>query len=226
MEKSINCKIITWYEAGRLARALAHKIIESGFKPDIVVGIARGGLVPARMICDFLIQNDLVTIRTEHWGIATNLGKARIKYSLPAEVDIFGKRILVVDDVADTGDSFSVIMDYLGEKKPIEIKTAVLQYKTSSSVIPDYWSEKLNEWNWVIYPWAFYEDLAGFIERLLHQPATNEEIRNGLAGTFNIKLPRKDLFEIMDDLCKLGKIRKIEKNNRIIWEKMNFERIE
>ncbi len=219
MEESINCYIISWDEAGRLARALAHKVIESGFKPDIVVGIARGGLVPARMICDFLIQNDLITIRTEHWGIATNLGKARIKYSLPAEVDISGKRILVVDDVADTGDSFSVIMDYLNEKNPLEIRTAVLQYKTSSSFIPDYWGEKLNEWKWIVYPWAFYEDLAGFIERVLHRPATNEEIRKGLVNTFNIKLSRKDLFEIMYDLYKLGKINKIEKNKKILWSK-------
>ena len=56
--------------AYRLARALAHKVIESGYEPDIILGIARGGLVPARMVCDFLLQNDLLSITTQHWGIA------------------------------------------------------------------------------------------------------------------------------------------------------------
>ena len=89
---------------------LAHKVIESGYKPDIILGIARGGLVPARMVCDLLLRNDLLSITTQHWGIATNMGKARIILSLPQEADISGKRVLVVDDVADTGDSISITM--------------------------------------------------------------------------------------------------------------------
>lgn len=220
MGSSIKCYNLSWDEANRLARALAHKVIDSGYEPDIILGIARGGLVPARIVCDLLLKNDLFSITTQHWGIATNLGKARIKFSLPQEADISGKRVLVVDDVADTGDSISIIMDYLKERNPLEIRTAVLHYKTCSTSIPDYYGEKLEEWNWIIYPWAFYEDLAGFVDKLLDNPKIDEELRKGLIDSFNIVISRKEIRKILNDLHKLGKLRKIKKGVKTLWEKI------
>ena len=117
---TFKCYLVSWDEAYRLSKILARKIKSSGFKPDLVIGIARGGLVPARIVCDFLLQKDLAAIKVEHWGIAATLGKARIKFPLP--IDISGKKILVVDDVADTGDTFSVIMDYIKEKTHRKLK--------------------------------------------------------------------------------------------------------
>ncbi|MCZ7401101.1 MAG: phosphoribosyltransferase [Candidatus Methanoperedens sp.] len=220
MESSIKCYKLSWGAANRLARALAHKVIESGYEPDIIIGIARGGLVPARMVCDLLLKNNLISVTTQHWGIATNLGKAWIKFSLPQEADISGKRVLVVDDVADTGDSISILMDYLQKKNPLEIRSAVLHYKTCSTLIPDYYSEKLEEWNWIIYPWAFYEDLAGFVEKLLDNQLTDDELRTGLMGSFNIMISRIEIRKILNDLYKLGKLRKIKKDKKTLWEKV------
>jgi len=220
MENSIKCYTVSWDEAYRLARMLAHKIIESGYNPDIIIGVARGGLVPARMVCDFLLLDELASIRTEHWGIASKHETARIKFSLPKETDISGKNVLVVDDVADTGDSISVILDYLEQKNPIEVRTAVLHYKTSSALVPDYWGEELEEWNWIIYPWAFYEDLAGFLKKLLDKPVTNEEIKKGLLNNFNITISRKDLLEMLNDFHKLKNIKKSEQSKKVLWEKV------
>jgi len=220
MESSIKCYNLSWGAANRLARVLAHKVIKSGYEPDIILGIARGGLVPARMVCDLLLQNDLISITTQHWGIATNLGKARIKFSLPHEADISGKRVLVVDDVADTGDSISITMEYLKERKPLEVRTAVFHYKTCSTLIPDYYGEKLKEWNWIIYPWAFYEDLAGFVDKLLGNPMTDEELRTGLMDSFNIAISQKEIRKILNDMHKLGKLREIKKDTKTLWEKV------
>jgi len=220
MESSIKCYNLSWGAANRLARALAHKVIESGYQPDIIIGIARGGLVPARMICDLLLQNDLLSITTQHWGIATKLEKAQIKFSLPHEADISGKKVLVVDDVADTGDSILIIMDYLKEKTPLEIRTAVLHYKTCSTLKPDYYGEKLEEWNWIIYPWASYEDMAGFVQELLDNPLTDEDLRNGLMNRFNIMISQIKIRKILNDLYKLGKLRKIKKDKKTLWEKV------
>jgi uncharacterized protein len=222
MDSSIKCNTVTWNTAYRLSRILAHKVIESGYEPDVIIGIARGGLVPAGMVCDFLQQKDLLSITTQHWGIATNLGKARIRFSLPPETDISGKRVLVVDDVADTGGSISITVDYLKEKNPLEIMTAVLHYKTCSTIIPDYYGEKLEEWNWIIYPWAFYEDLAGFVQELLDDPMTDQELRMGLMSSFNISISRKEIQKILNDLHKLGKLRKIKKDKKILWEKLKI----
>lgn len=226
MEKSIKCFSVSWDKACKLARRLAHKIVKSDYKPDIIIGIARGGLVPARMVCDLLLLDEIITIRTEHWGTASRKEKARIKFSLPKEAEISGKKVLVVDDIADTGDSFFLIMDYLKDKSPFDIRTAVFQYKTSSTFIPDYWGEKLEEWNWIIYPWAFYEDIEGFVRELLIRPATNEELKINLRNKFNITISRKDLLEILNDFHKLGKIKKCKKGRKILWEKIGLEKMD
>ncbi len=199
----IKCHMVSWGEAYRLARILSRQIKSSGFKPDLVIGIARGGLVPARIVCDFLLQKDLATIKVEHWGIAATLGKAEIKFPLP--VDIKGKKILIVDDVADTGDTFSVIMDYIEKKNPLEVKTAVLHYKTCSTCAPDYWAEKQDDWKWIIYPWAVYEDLTGLIRKVSTGQMAPEDIRKALKSNFDIKISRKDLMEILNDMQAEGK---------------------
>ncbi len=221
MEKTgepIKCYMVSWDEAARMARILARKIKSSGFKPDLVIGIARGGLVPARIICDLLLQKDLASVKIEHWGIAKTQGSAKIKFHLPMEVDISGKKILIVDDVADTGDSFFVIMEYLKDKKPAEIRTAALQYKTCSTFVPDYWGEKHGKWMWIIYPWEIYEDLIGFIGKVLTHPKTQEDVRKCLKNDFNIQISRKDLLEIINDMQLEGKLKSMKKGGKILWE--------
>lgn len=207
MEKQFKCCLVSWDEAYKLAKILAHKIKNSGFKPDLVIGIARGGLVPARIVCDYLLQKNLATIKVEHWGTAATLGKAEIKFPIP--IDISGKKVLVVDDVVDTGDTYAVTMDYIKEKNPSEVKSAVLHYKTSSTFVPDYWAEKQEKWKWLIYPWAVYEDLTGFIAKVLSKPMTHEEIRKALKGSYDIKISKKELFEMLGDMEKEGKLKKI-----------------
>ncbi len=216
MKQGIKCYTVSWEEAYRLARILAHKIKSSGFQPDIIVGIARGGLVPARAICDFLLQKNLVSMKVEHWGIASTLGKAKIKVYIP--IDISGKKVLIVDDVADTGDTFSETMDYVKSLAPEEVRTAVLQYKTCSTFAPDYWAEKLEGWKWIIYPWAIYEDLTGFIEKVLVQPMTSEDIRKALKSNFDIRVSRKDLREILNDMYQDMKSKRKEQGRSVFWE--------
>src|SRR3990172_2547774 len=213
MEKpeEYKCHMVSWDDAYSLAKRLARNIKSSGFKPDLVIGIARGGLVPARIVCDFLLQKDLAVIKVEHWGIAAiALGKAEIKFPLP--IDISGKKVLIVDDVVDTGDTFIVTMDYVKGKNPLEVKSSVLHYKTCSTFLPDYWAEKQDEWKWIIYPWAVYEDLTGFIERVLIKPMTHEEIRKALKSNFDISISKKDLAEMLNDMNAAGNIQKMEKS--------------
>lgn len=217
--ESFKCQMVSWDEAHRLAKNLARKVKGSGFKPDIIIGIARGGLVPARIVCDYFLQKDLASVKIEHWGIAATSGKARIKYTLPKELDISGKRILVVDDVADTGESYAVIRDYIKGLSPAEMRTAALHYKTGSMFVPDYWGEKQDTWKWIIYPWAVYEDLFEFIGKILSRPMSLRDIDAGLKRSYGIKIPRKDLLEILDDMLLADKLRRIRRGRKIFWEK-------
>ena len=213
----IKCYFVSWDKAYSLGRKIACKIKKSGFIPDLVIGVARGGLVPARIVCDFLDQKELTSIKVEHWGIATTHGAARIKFPLPKEIDISGKRILVVDDVADTGDTYQVILGHLNKKSPAEVRTAVLQYKTCSAFVPDYWGEKHDAWKWIIYPWALYEDMTEFIKRVLVRPMTQEDIRKGL-NSFDIIVPRKDLSVFLNDMREEGKLKRSKKSGKFYWE--------
>lgn len=220
MNLHVKCSSLSWGQVYALARILSHKISRSGYKPDIIIGIARGGLIPARIICDLLMQNEVLSVRTEHWNTASKLDAARIKFSLPKEADISDKNVLVVDDVADTGDSICVLMDYLKKMGPREIRTAVLQYKISSHHIPDYWGEKIREWNWIIYPWAIYEDLLKFLEDALDHPMTTEEIRKDFKTKYNIIISRKELSCVLEDFQISGKILQRRKNKKTLWEKV------
>lgn len=214
--ESFDCYMVSWDEAYKLGKSVARKIKESGYEPDIIIGVTRGGLVPARTVCDFLLVKNFACIKVEHWGIAATLGSAKIKY--PLSIDVTGKKLLVVDDVADTGDTFAVLMDYLKEKNPLEVKTAALQYKTCSTFVPDYWGDVQEDWKWIIYPWGLYEDLVGFIERVLEKPMTHEGIRKDLVKRFNIRITRKELLEMLDDMSFDGKLRKIESGRKVIWD--------
>lgn len=221
--KSFKCYLVTWDKAYRLGRKIARKIKASGFVPDMVIGVARGGLVPARIVCDFLHIKDLTSVKAEHWGIADTIGTARIKFPLPEEIDISGKRILIVDDVADTGDTYHVIVKHIKEKSPAEVRTAVLQYKTCSTFVPDYWGEKHDAWKWIIYPWALYEDMTGFIKRVLVRPMTQEEIRKGLRSGFDIRMSGKELNEFLNDMRGEGELRKCKKGSTFYWENAGEE---
>ncbi len=124
--------------------------ISKEFKPDILIGIIRGGLVPLRIISDFLTNNNVATFRIEYY---TGIGEKKEKPEItqPLTIDIKGKKILLIDDVSDSGDSLIEAKKYLESFKPSEIKTATLHYKPESKLKPDFFEETTGAW--IIYPW-------------------------------------------------------------------------
>lgn len=159
----MNVELVSWESFHRLARDLALRIRASGFRPDMIVAIARGGVVPARVLCDYLDIMDMTCVRIEHYRARHKAAEARVKH--PLNVSIDGRRILVVDDVSDTGDSFIAMLDHLADKgAPLEVRTCALQHKIVSKFVPDYYAREVTEWRWVTYPWAAIEDLGELIE--------------------------------------------------------------
>ena len=113
-------------------------------------------------------------------------------------------------------------MDYVKGKNPSEVKSAVLHYKIRSIFVPDYWAEMQDEWKWIIYPWAVYEDLTGFIKRVLIKPMTHGEIRNALKSNFDIKISKKDFLEMVNDMQATGEIQKIKKG-ALVKKSVDFQ---
>jgi hypoxanthine phosphoribosyltransferase len=194
-----------WDMFYRLAKKVADKINSSGYKPDIIIGLARGGWVLARVLCDFIGVKDLVSIKVEHWGItATPDGTAKIKYML--NVDIENKNVLVVDDITDTGDSMIVTLEYLKTLNPAQIRTASLQYLTNSKFKADYVGEEL-PWYWVVFPWNFTEDMCNIIPkvctRLKMDPYGEVDvakIKNELSQYYNVHIDEKTIKDALHEI--------------------------
>ena len=135
--ESFPCQLISWDEAYHLSRKLAKAVKSSGFHPDLVVAIGRGGYVPARIVCDFLLHSLLTSIKIEHWDIAAcKRPEASVRF--PLAMDVRDQKILIIDDVTDTGDTLRIAIDYIKSQGAGDIKTAVMQHKTTSALEPDF----------------------------------------------------------------------------------------
>ncbi len=180
-KEKFRCEILSWKRVAGDAKKLSWIIKDSGYDPDIVVAIGRGGYVPARILCDYLLINDLTTIKAEHWGTAgTQKKKAVIKFPLGQYIK--NKRVLLVDDLTDTGETLEVTLKHLRSHSPKVIRSATLIHKTCSLIVPDYYTRKMTKWRWVIFPWHLWEDLVGFIGKLKamgihHEEAIARELR-------------------------------------------------
>jgi uncharacterized protein len=169
MPEPMRCELISWQDFQRLACKLAGVIADDGFDVELIVAIARGGLVPARVIADYLGVMNVASFRIEHYRGSERTPRAMLRNPLSAE--IAGRRVLLVDDVSDSGETFEVGLRHLRECLPdAEIRTATLHHKITSRYVPDYFAAKVIKWRWITYPWAMIEDLGGFIGAMQPRP--------------------------------------------------------
>ena len=198
---SFECEVLSWNSFYTLSKQVARKVNSSGYKPDLVIGLARGGWILARILCDLVGVKDLVSLKVEHWGVtATPDGKAKLKY--PFNIDLTGKRVLIVDDITDTGESMRIAVDYIKSLNPSEIKTATLRHITGSKFEPDYFSEEI-AWRWVVFPWNFTEDLSNILLKLLRSldsDAGVAQIRHKLKQLYKIDITEETVEEILREI--------------------------
>jgi hypoxanthine phosphoribosyltransferase len=202
--ESFPCQLVSWREAYLLAKSLAKSVKASGFCPDLVVAIGRGGFVPARTVCDLLLMERLTSMKVEHYGLSAQM-KDEVVIRYPLAVDVRGLGLLIIDDVTDTGDTLKTAVGYVQGLGPAEIRTGVLQHKTTSSFQPDYSADVVREWRWIIYPWAAHEDLVGFTERVLSdQLLSLGQIGDQLRERYTLMADEVILSEVMTDLVEMG----------------------
>ncbi|MFX0212253.1 MAG: phosphoribosyltransferase [Candidatus Hodarchaeota archaeon] len=156
--KELTFKAPTWDNIESITVELYKLVRNDGYSPDIIAGISRGGLVPARIISDlFLCEFEKPTLAIMQIGFYSGVGKTEkepiIYQDLPGH--IHGKRILLIDDVADSGVSLDFAMKYLNMKKPLEVRIGTLYYKPWSKVKPQYYVEETE--SWIIFPHERYE---------------------------------------------------------------------
>lgn len=149
---------IPWSKALEYCYKLATMILDSGLETDVIVAISRGGLIPARIVSDIIGINDLVVLRSKLWGTGARV-REEPEVSIHEKVSFERQRVLVVDEVVDTGATMTKVTRLIKDLGALNIKTGVLHFKARSTFVPDFYVEKLEEWVWIYYPWSFSETL-------------------------------------------------------------------
>jgi hypoxanthine phosphoribosyltransferase len=133
---------------------LAQQIRKDQYKPDIIVGVSRGGWPPARVMSDLLQNPNLANLRVEFYrDIGVRNKQPRI--TQPVTMEVVGKRVLVVDDVSDTGHSLRVVANHMRRKPVKELRVCTIYMKPQSIFRPDYYSRTTRKW--IIFPWERLE---------------------------------------------------------------------
>ncbi|MGD6810719.1 MAG: phosphoribosyltransferase [Candidatus Bathyarchaeia archaeon] len=173
MPDSIEYEVPTWNQTYEMLLEQSEKICKSHFLPDIIVGIARGGLVPARILTDLLETPQVATIRIEFYA---DIKQPSIQPILkqPLNTPVNGKKILIVDDISDSGQSLKTAKQHLLEKGAAETKIATLYAKSTTQTMPDY-VEKTAE-RWIVFPWEIKETLRSILQRQQGKRAQNQEL--------------------------------------------------
>ncbi|RLG84984.1 MAG: phosphoribosyltransferase [Thermoprotei archaeon] len=169
-------RLVSWDEIVKWSWGLAKKIRQAGYNPGVIIAIARGGYVPARLLCDFLGIENLISIQSQHWTEAAKKSeRAIIKFEY--KVNLENMKALLVDDIIDTGESVILARDYIiREWKPKELKIAALQWISPVAKIkPDFYYLEVKEWVWFQYPWTRLEDVTQFLKRMLTEESKNKK---------------------------------------------------
>jgi len=152
-------ELMAWEDLGVGARELAREIVEDGFSPDIVLAVARGGLLVAGALGYALGVKNTFTMNVEFYtGVDERLEMPMLLPPVPDLVDFAETRVLIADDVADTGATLALLQDFL-EGKVAEVRCAVLYEKPRSAVRCRYVWRRTD--SWIVFPWSAHEPIGG-----------------------------------------------------------------
>jgi len=192
MNKDASARIIFLDEAYEMAYRVSKQITDSSDSYDIILGISRGGLPPARMISDFLNIETLTSLQISHYARG-GVEKEKVDVTDPLNIDIEGKKVLIVDDVNDSGETLKAAYEHVGSLNPADVKTAVLHEKSSTSFNAHYTGSDLSEWKWLIYQWAVTEDILEFLNKDGMLNTEEKTAINHLSEKYGLKI-EIDLF--------------------------------
>jgi hypoxanthine phosphoribosyltransferase len=173
----IEFEIPSWEQIYQMLIELHQGIHRNSFNPDVIVGVSRGGWIPARVLSDLLEKSEIANIKVEFYlGLERKKKEPKITQSVSADVE--SRRILVVDDVADTGKSLKLVKESLLLKRVKDLKIATLYYKPWSVTLPDFYKKTTS--NWVIFPWERKEAFRKVIEMFEEDGKSSEDAKHTL----------------------------------------------
>ncbi|OGH65676.1 MAG: hypothetical protein A3J66_01360 [Candidatus Magasanikbacteria bacterium RIFCSPHIGHO2_02_FULL_47_14] len=154
-DKSEGEVALSWEDVEQAAHNIIWRMERDGFTPDIIISIARSGLIPAALISYAVGNKELYTIKIDFSKVQKE-GKDqelrhKPKISQELSKDIEGLKVLVVDEMVVSGSTLKLVGDYLEMKHPAEVKFVVLYKQPWTQFEPDYFGEETRQWP--IFPW-------------------------------------------------------------------------
>jgi len=143
---------LSWADFGTAARDLAHRVAADGYEPDLILSVARGGLLVGAALGYALDVKNTWTMNVEFYtGIDERLDVPMILPPVPELVDLESAQMLIADDVADTGETLRLVKEFCAGKVG-EVRCAVLYEKTRSLVACEYVWKRTDLW--IDFPWS------------------------------------------------------------------------
>ncbi|MEJ5328389.1 MAG: phosphoribosyltransferase [Candidatus Bathyarchaeia archaeon] len=196
MKSAVSFEVLTWEKTYSMLLTQAEKIRQSGFKPDIIVGIAKGGWVPARVLADLLEVSDLAAVRIEFYvGVAETKTEPTLTEGVSTAA-IAGKKALLVDDVADTGKSLQLARAHVLQHGAADARIATLYKKPWSIIKPDYCEAETN--CWVVFPWERKETLRKIVMKHREKGVIDAEMAKLVKAGLPKQLAKRFLKEIFE----------------------------
>jgi len=143
---------MSWSELGEGARVLAETVSADGYRPDIVLAIARGGLLVAGALAYALGVKNTFTLNVEFYtGVDRRLQMPMLLPPVPDLVEFAERRVLIADDVADTGATLLLVKEFCAHRVA-EVRCAVLYEKPLSQIRCEYVWRRTEQW--IDFPWS------------------------------------------------------------------------
>lgn len=162
MDQLLEYEAPTWTQIYTMLLDLADKTRNSSFKPDIIVGVSRGGWLPARVLSDLLSNPSLASVGAELYvGVSEPNGKAVI--TQPVSTSVKGKKVLIVDEVVDTGKTLELVKEYVAEQGAAAVRIATVYWKPWSTVKPDFFEKETDRW--IVFPWETKETIRKIMKK-------------------------------------------------------------
>lgn len=168
--------LISWSDLEKLILALSRKINQKSF--DEIVAISRGGLIVGRVLSDFL-SLPLSLFAIEAYSGVNARKKPRITAELTREIK--NKRILLVDEIVDSGLTLKIALAYLKRLHPKKLESAAVFLKPAAIIKPDFYSQETRDW--VIFPYENRETIDNLKKIWQKEGLTKSTIRKKLRAT-------------------------------------------
>lgn len=165
--------LLTWDDVATSALKLARQITATPSQYDRLITLGKGGWPLARILADLLRLPDAASLGISFYDGLERKNAPSLSQELPASVK--GQRILLVDDVVDSGDSIEFAREYLQKMGVATVETASLYYKPRSKYTPDYFAEETTAW--IIFPHEYVEGIMDLTKKWSGQGIDAAEVR-------------------------------------------------